>query len=93
MAYKVRIELRALDDINRHIKAGNKKLADKAVALIDELAVHPRIGKGKPEQLKGYSNKEMWSRRIDTKNRLVYEIKESELVVVAIAAYGHYGDK
>jgi len=35
----------------------------------------------------------MWSRRIDQKHRLVYQINETELIVVAISAYGHYADK
>ncbi|MFR9624293.1 MAG: type II toxin-antitoxin system YoeB family toxin, partial [Rikenellaceae bacterium] len=54
----------------------------------------PRSGTGKPERLKGYApEREMWSRRIDSKNRLIYQIKEQELVVIAVAAYGHYDDK
>ncbi len=80
------------DDIDKHLKAGNKKLVRKALTILDELEHHPRRGTGKPEQLKGYIE-EIWSRHIDKKHRLVYKIKEQELIVVALTAYGHYGDK
>lgn len=92
MSYKVIIAPQVLGDIKRHLEAGNKKLAVKISSLIDELADHPRSGIGKPEQLKGFT-KEIWSRRIDSKHRLIYKIIENELTVLTIAAYGHYGDK
>ncbi len=78
--------------ITNHIKSGNKKLAKKTIDIIDELYEHPRIGKGKPERLRGYDI-ETWSRRIDKEHRLVYEIHEDRLVVIAISAFGHYSDK
>ncbi len=81
------------ENIKQHLKSGNKKLAIKVVNLLEELISHPRSGTGKPEQLKGYAQRELWSRRIDSKHRLVYEIKEDELIVLAISAYGHYDDK
>ena len=34
-----------------------------------------------------------WSRQISKKHRLVYRIYETEVVVLVIAAYGHYDDK
>jgi toxin YoeB len=60
--------------------------------LLAELALHPRGGTGKPERLR-HMEGEVWSRRIDRRHRLRYEIFEDTLVVVAISAYGHYGDK
>ena len=81
------------ENIKRHIKNGNKKLALKAIDILGELIEHPRTGTGKPESLKGYADREVWSHRIDSKHRLVYEIKEQELIVLAISALGHYGDK
>ena len=64
----------------------------KAQALIEELKVHPRTGTGKPEPLSGNRAGE-WSRRITRKHRLVYEIHDTEVVVLIISAYGHYDDK
>ena len=64
----------------------------KAQALIEELKVHPRTGTGKPEPLSGNRAGE-WSRRITRKHRLVYEIHDTEVVVLVISAFGHYDDK
>ena len=64
----------------------------KAQALIAELREHPRTGTGKPEQLTG-ERAGQWSRRITKKHRLVYEIHDTEVVVLVLTAYGHYDDK
>ena len=92
MTYNVIFSEVFKNDIQTHFKSGNKKLVAKVETLVKELYEHPRSGTGKPEQLKGY-NIESWSRRIDSKHRLVYEIYENELNVIAISAYGHYGEK
>ena len=64
----------------------------KALRLISELYEHPRVGTGHPEQLSGdLSGK--WSRRINKKHRLIYEIRDQEVIVIVISAYGHYTDK
>lgn len=93
MIYKLITLPRVEENIKQHIKNGNKRLANKIVDLLGELIEHPRSGKGKPEQLKGYHECEIWSRRIDQRHRLVYQINEGELIVIAISAYGHYGDR
>ena len=64
----------------------------KVTKLLLELVDHPTEGTGHPEQLKGGGGR-MWSRRISKKHRLVYEIFETEVVVLVLAAYGHYNDK
>lgn len=46
-------------------------------------------GEGKPEKLK---NSGYYSRRIDDKNRLIYDISSEGFVVVKFCR-GHYGDK
>ena len=45
-----------------------------------------------PERLKHYEG-EVWSRRINKKDRLIYEIFDSEVVVFVVSALGHYNDK
>lgn len=92
MIYLLDVSQRASDDLERHKRSGDKKLAEKVYNLFTELSEHPRTGTGKPEQLKGYAA-ETWSRRINAKHRLIYEIHESDLVVIALSAYGHYCDK
>lgn len=92
MIYKVIVLPLAESHIIQHQRTGNKKLVIKIISLLEVLRLSPRTGIGKPEQLKGYV-RETWSRRIDSKHRLLYEIQEQELIVIAISAYGHYGDK
>ncbi len=60
----------------------DKKLLKKINALIKDIKRSPFDGLGKPEPLKanlsGY-----WSRRINSEHRLVYEIKDNSVVIVA----------
>jgi toxin YoeB len=90
--YEVEVSPEAFNDIEKHLRTGNKPLVAKIDTLLTELAMHPRIGTGQPERMR-YKRGEVWSRRIDRKHRLRYEIFEDKLVVVAISAYGHYDDK
>lgn len=92
MVYRVIFSEVFKEDITKHFKSGNKKLIAKIETLLSELSENPRTGTGKPEQLKGFTV-ETWSRRIDSKHRLVYEIRDHKLLVTAISAYGHYDDK
>lgn len=64
----------------------------KALRLIGELYDYPRTGTGKPEPLSG-DRAGQWSRRITQRHRLVYEIHDTEVVVLVLTAYGHYEDK
>lgn len=68
------------------------KAYQKALKLIDELHKHPRTGTGKPELLSS-DQAGRWSRRISKKHRLVYEIHDTEVLVLVLATYGHYIDK
>ena len=78
----------SIKSLRRDDPAAMKKL----VKLVDELMEHPRTGIGKPEQLKGERSGQ-WSRRITKKHRLIYEIHDTEVVVLVLSAYGHYDDK
>ncbi|MBR4511372.1 MAG: Txe/YoeB family addiction module toxin [Bacteroidales bacterium] len=64
----------------------------KLLKLEAELKEHPRTGTGHPEQLHG-DRSNQWSRHITKKHRLIYEIYDTEVVVLVLTAYGHYGDK
>lgn len=64
----------------------------KVTQLLLELCDHPTTGTGHPERLKG-DPAGRWSRRISKKHRLVYEIHDTEVLVLVLAAYGHYDDK
>ena len=90
--YKVEISEQAHEDIDKHLRSGNKRLVAKINTFLAELALHPRKGTGQPERMR-HTLVEQWSRHIDHRHRLVYEIEEDKLVVIAISAYGHYDDK
>jgi toxin YoeB len=45
-----------------------------------------------PERLK-YFTEEIWSRRINKKDRVIYEIQDQQIIVVLLSALGHYSDK
>lgn len=89
--YQVVASEKAKSDLNEVARSGNKPMMRKIEKLIKELAEHPTTGTGKPELLKGTTG--IWSRRIDKKNRLVYAIQDEEVVVLILAALGHYDDK
>jgi len=91
MAYSLKFRKQALEDL-ASLATNEKKAFAKAQILITELTEHPRTGTGKPEPLGG-DRVGQWSRRINKKHRLIYEIHDNEVVVVVISAYGHYDDK
>lgn len=49
---------------------------------------HPEPGLGKPEKLTGLHG--TWSRRINEKDRLVYTVSDSEILI--FQCKGHYQD-
>ena len=75
MTYKINILENANNDLN-WFRKNDKTSYIKVFDLIRELMIDPRIGTGKPERLK-YFEKEVFSRRINQKDRLVYTIHES----------------
>lgn len=91
MSYKVDIKAKAQTDL-RQLLRSEPKAYKKAMKLIGELYEHPKTGTGHPEQLKGEPH-DRWSRHITVRHRLVYEIHDMEVIVIVLAAYGHYDDK
>ena len=89
--YEIEYRDQALLDIAK-LKKDEPAAYKKVVFFIEELKEHPKTGTGHPEPLKG-KPEGRWSRQISKKHRLVYRIYETEVVVLVIAAYGHYDDK
>ena len=90
--YKLTLAPRADEDFEKFKKLGDKPLLRKIYTLFEELRNHPETGTGKPERLKG-SQSGLWSRRINEKHRMVYEIEKTEITVYVLSLYGHYGDR
>ena len=91
MTYSVDYTDKAIEGLIR-LRDSEPKAYTKAKRLIEELKEHPKTGTGKPEQLKG-DRSGQWSRRISNRHRMVYTINDTEVLVLILTAYGHYGDK
>jgi toxin YoeB len=92
MNYQIKLSDEAEKDILFYRKSGNKSALRKIDIFFDEIRIDPYFGTGKPERLR-YRDGNVWSRRIDSKNRLVYSIEENIVTVEIISAKGHYDDK
>jgi len=71
----------ALDDLRYWLKT-DKRQADRVLTLLEEIRRTPFEGTGKPEPLR-FQLAGCWSRRIDREHRLVYQVEETEIVVIA----------
>lgn len=89
--YRLEFTDEAIASISR-FKRSNISSYKKIVKLLEELMEHPRTGTGRPEPLVG-SNNITYSRRINKKDRLVYDIYDEIVTVLVITAEGHYIDK
>lgn len=58
----------------------DKKILRKINELLKDIQRTPYTGKGKPEPLK-YDLPGLWSRRIDREHRLIYQVKEDEILI------------
>lgn len=74
-------------------KQNNWLLLQKIEEIILEIVVSPRLGRGKPERLKGYGDDEVWSRRVTSKDRIVYQIIDNTVEILILKLFGHYNDK
>ena len=68
----------------------NKMIFKRLVLILKDIQRNPFIGIGKPEPLKG-NLQGYWSRRITEEHRLVYKVKNEELLI--ISCRGHYNIK
>lgn len=89
--YRIKYQKQAIEDAAR-LQKSEPSAFKKLKKLESELKEHSKTGTGHPEQLKG-DRSNQWSRRITEKHRLVYEIHDTEVVVLVLTAYGHYNDR
>lgn len=71
----------AFEDLAWWIEKDRKK-ALRIVKLIEEVRRQPFEGTGQPERLK-HDFSGCWSRRIDREHRLVYEVMEDKIRILA----------
>ena len=58
----------------------NKKTLKRINDLLKDISRNPFLGIGKPEPLK-HKYKGFWSRRINSEHRLIYSVKENEILI------------
>ena len=75
------VDPNALDDLAWWTKT-DKRIAQRIIKLIRISAKDPFSGIGKPEPLK-YELQGAWSRRINQEHRLVYEVTEKSIRILA----------
>ena len=89
--YTVIFSQKAQQDL-KLLKKSEPNAYKKARLLIEELAEHPKTGRGKPS-LKKYDLDGLYARKITDKHRLVYSINDEIITVNILSAKGHYDDK
>ncbi len=87
MARSVQFVMPSWDDYHRW-RTSNSKIFERITRLINECCRNPFSGTGKPEPLR---HAKAWSRRIDDKHRIVYEVSDAQLLI--LRCRGHYGDR
>ena len=68
----------------------DKKMLKRINDLLKDIARNPYNGIGKPEPLK-HKYQGYWSRRINEKHRLIYKIREDEILIAKCRF--HYDDQ
>ena len=58
----------------------DKKILNRIHDLLKDISRHPFSGLGKPEPLK-FKYTGFWSRRINKENRLIYQVKDDEILI------------
>lgn len=90
---QIQFTTKADEQYRKLIKSGQKKVVKKLIQIFNELERDPRTETASPARLRYQGDEEVWSRRIDRKNRLVYLIRDEQLIVLVISMLGHYDDR
>lgn len=91
MRYKI-VWLNDTLDVARKWAKSSVVLHKKLRKVMDDIAQHPRTGIAHPEPLLGRDGI-VYSRRISASDRIVYEIRDEEIIVLVVQLGGHYDDK
>ena len=88
MTYRILILKKAEADL-AWFRKNDRRSYLKCFDLIRDISLHPRKGIGKPEKLR-YFEKEVYSRRVNHIDRLIYTIYENENEIDISSFKGHY---
>jgi toxin YoeB len=87
MAYDIQLDKNAQKQIDKLVK--NQKLLSKILSILEELEQDPYSKSHKFERLK-YNLSGFCSKRIDQKNRIVYQVIDDRILVFVVSIIGHY---
>ncbi len=88
MTYKILILKQAEEDLT-WFKKNDRTSYLKCFDLVRDISQNPRTGIGKPERLK-YFKQEVYSRRVNQTDRMVYTIYEKNKEIDISSCRGHY---
>lgn len=86
--FKIVYSKHAEDDLRFWAKS-NRKTFQKIISIIENIIASPYQGIGKPEPLR-YEWSGCYSRRIDSRNRIVYKVDEEEKTIYIYMMRHHY---
>jgi len=86
--YKITIVKKAHGDLI-WFRRNDKYSYMKCFDLVREVMDNPRSGTGKPERLK-YFEKEVYSRRVNHKDRMIYTVYDALREIDITSFRGHY---
>ena len=88
MSYSIALLPQAEEDLSYWRKTDPQTVV-RIKRLLKDISEHPYSGLGKPEPLK-WSLSGKWSRWINRKDRLVYEVDGDRILVFVLAMRYHY---
>lgn len=88
MTYKLNIPANADEDLS-WLRKNDRTSYLKCFDLVRDEAKDPRSGLGKPERLR-YFEQEVYSRRVNQKDRMIYTIYEKIQEIDISSFRGHY---
>ena len=89
MEFEIRVTNNAKSGLDWLEKAGRRAHLTKILELLELLAKNPWINPPPYEKLGGNLNG-LISRRVNGRDRLIYEINESQKTITVLAVRGHY---
>ncbi|MBU0568451.1 Txe/YoeB family addiction module toxin [bacterium] len=89
MIWSINILEQAEEDLEWYREHDRRRYV-KCFDLIRSIAKNPREGIGKPERLKYFKEKGVWSRRVSQEDRIIYTVYQKEYEVDISSCKGHY---
>jgi toxin YoeB len=91
MAYKIELNQKTFGELAT-LRKSDKNDYTKCFDLLLAISLNPFEGIGHPERLKYQETEEVWSRKINKKDRIVYAVDKANEIVTILSCVGHYDD-